>query len=299
MRTTTQDTRKLVLIETPYRTGDRLRNLRYLAWCEYHSANLGEDPIASHGNCTAYYPENDESRKLGFEWRDRMAARADLIVYYTDLGDSEGAMRAFTLDVSMKRVVVERTLPESLMARFEAGELPPGSMARVPSDLLRSSRRSRSPRIYVAGPFRSTSAWQIERNIYRAERLGLVITRMGGIPVIPHSMYRYYHGELSVDQLVAMGLSLMETCAAVAVDVSHAEAQNSDGTVGEIKEAIRNGQPVFYDEMCLADRGEAGQIADDSGNLVLTVGPSGPEGKSGLQHWITTGWAPRDLSFSL
>lgn len=38
----------VVMIESPYRNGDRARNLRYLAWCEYHSAEvLGEFPIAA------------------------------------------------------------------------------------------------------------------------------------------------------------------------------------------------------------------------------------------------------------
>lgn len=121
----------IVLIESPYRCGDRDRNLRYLAWCEYHAASLGEVPLASHGNCTAYWPEDDEHRAMGFAWRDAVRGACDHVAYYTDLGMSEGALQAEIRDVGAGVRRVRRRLPADLMARFEAGEHPPGSMRRV------------------------------------------------------------------------------------------------------------------------------------------------------------------------
>lgn len=120
-----------VLIESPYRNGDRNRNLRYLAWCEFDSASRGEFLLASHGNCTAYWPEDEEHRAMGFAWRAAFAEVVDQIVYYLDLGMSEGAKMAYNLDLATGRTTVIRYLPSDLLAKFEAGEYPPGSMRRI------------------------------------------------------------------------------------------------------------------------------------------------------------------------
>lgn len=121
----------VVLIESPYRNGDRSRNLRYLAWCELDSANRGELPIASHGNCTAYWPEDDEHRALGFEWRDAVRSGVRHVAYYSDLGISPGAKAAMKRDRAENIPYVVRALDPDLLARFEAGEHAPGSMRRV------------------------------------------------------------------------------------------------------------------------------------------------------------------------
>jgi hypothetical protein len=122
------------MIESPYAKGDRDRNLRYLAWCEYHSAEiLGEFPIASHGNCTAYWPEDDEHRAKGLAWRNAMRARCGATVFYVDLGMSGGMQFAKEADERTERWIIVRKLPTDLLARFEAGEYPPGSMRRIPA----------------------------------------------------------------------------------------------------------------------------------------------------------------------
>lgn len=138
---------ELVMIESPYRNGDRARNLRYLAWCEYHSAEvLGEFPISSHGNCTAYWPEDDEHRVKGFAWRQAVALRCDRIAYYSDFPISEGMRVAFERDQMASQalgmvqftntrrawpLVESRRLPIELFERFERDEYPPGSMRRA------------------------------------------------------------------------------------------------------------------------------------------------------------------------
>jgi hypothetical protein len=121
----------IVLIESPYRNGDRNRNLRYLAWCEYDATTYGENPIASHGNCTAYWPEDEGHRLKGFAWRDAMRAACDHVVYYTDLGMTEGQQLAELRDREAKIRCLRRALPPALFAKFEAGEYPPGSMRRI------------------------------------------------------------------------------------------------------------------------------------------------------------------------
>lgn len=125
------DQRPIILIESPYRNGDRDANLRYLAWCEFHSASLNEVPIASHGNCTAYWPEDDEHRAKGFAWRDRIRSVCNYVVYYTDLGVSPGALEAMKRDNDAGMRTVERRLPEDLLVAHLNGQSPPGSMSRV------------------------------------------------------------------------------------------------------------------------------------------------------------------------
>jgi hypothetical protein len=121
----------IVLIESPYRNGDRNRNLRYLSWCEYDSFLRGEVPIASHGNCTAYVSEDDESRAKGFAWRDVIRRACDYVVFYTDLGMSEGQQLAEQRDAEAGIKCERRQLPPDLLTKFAAGGVPPGSMRRV------------------------------------------------------------------------------------------------------------------------------------------------------------------------
>jgi hypothetical protein len=122
---------RIVMVESPYRNGDRDYNLRYLAWCEYSVAKDGDFPIASHGNCTAYWPEDDRHRMRGFAWRDAIASRADLIVYFDDLGLSPGALEAMKRDKAANRSVQRRRLPVELFTLFVEGKSPLGSMKRV------------------------------------------------------------------------------------------------------------------------------------------------------------------------
>ena len=121
----------IVLIESPYRNGDRNRNLRYLTWCEFHSASMGEVPIASHGNCTAYWPEDDAHRAMGFAWRDCMRDVCAYVCFYTDLGMSEDQQLAEDRDTRAGVVCLRRSLPFDLMSKFERGEYPPSSMRKV------------------------------------------------------------------------------------------------------------------------------------------------------------------------
>jgi hypothetical protein len=69
--------------------------------------------------------------------------------------------------------------------------------------------------VYIAGPFRGPTAWDIEQNVRNAEVFGLEIARLGGMPVIPHANTRYFHGQCN-DQFWLDGtLRLMEVCDAM------------------------------------------------------------------------------------
>jgi len=120
----------LVMIESPYRHGDRNTNLRFLAWCEFDSYMRGEHPISSHGNCTAYLPEDEESRVEGFAWREKVVSVCESVAYYTNLGLSDGMNLAMANDRKNGRKVKRRQLGPQLMWHYDRGEHAPGSMRR-------------------------------------------------------------------------------------------------------------------------------------------------------------------------
>lgn len=122
---------RVVMIESPYRESDRGANLRYLAWCELDSFRRGEFPISSHGNCTAYLPEDETGRERGFEWRNRIRWFCDEVVYYTDLTFTEGMRLAQEEDRKSKVCTSYRVLPPELMGLFRSGLYPSSSMRRI------------------------------------------------------------------------------------------------------------------------------------------------------------------------
>jgi ClpX C4-type zinc finger len=113
---------KKIVIESPL-AGDFARNKRYALWCARHCYLLGEAAYASH----LLYPqflddqvpeEREFGIEAGFAWADESLQR----VFYTDLGWSPGMKRAAD---RFPDGVVERQLPPELLAKFEAGEVPP------------------------------------------------------------------------------------------------------------------------------------------------------------------------------
>ncbi len=103
------------------------------------------------------------------------------------------------------------------------------------------------PRVYVAGPFRGATPWDIEVNVRRAEDLGLRIAKMGAVPVIPHAMYRYFHASLPDEFWIEATISLLHTCQAMVIDLPYEKVAKSIGTMGEIDDCLKLGRPIFYD----------------------------------------------------
>jgi hypothetical protein len=104
------------------------------------------------------------------------------------------------------------------------------------------------PRIYVTGKFRALTPYQIELNIRRAEDLALQVARLGGIPVCPHTMYRFYQHSLPDQFWIEATLSLLTTCHAMVVDQPYIYIADSVGTTGEIKLCTEKSVPLFYDD---------------------------------------------------
>jgi nucleoside 2-deoxyribosyltransferase len=102
------------------------------------------------------------------------------------------------------------------------------------------------PLIYIAGPFRAPTPWEIEQNVRRAEEYALSVAQLGGIPLCPHTMYRFYQNSLTDEFWLEAGLVLLRRCDAVVVTVPYPDSLKSAGTTAEIAEAESRGMPVFH-----------------------------------------------------
>lgn len=94
-------TKPIVIIESPY-AGDVARNKAYLQECIRDCLARGEVPLASHQMYTDALDDGDaEQREQGIEAGYALWDIADRIVFYEDLGYSDGMSRA------RKRVLAE------------------------------------------------------------------------------------------------------------------------------------------------------------------------------------------------
>lgn len=66
--------------------------------------------------------------------------------------------------------------------------------------------------IYVAGPFRAKTQWQIERNCRIADEASLEVWKAGHVGVCPHQLGRLYYGELCEDDVLCGLLELLSRC---------------------------------------------------------------------------------------
>lgn len=98
--------------------------------------------------------------------------------------------------------------------------------------------------VYIAGPFRAPTRWEVVGNIRRAEEVALQVASLGAMPLCPHTNTANFDGALTDGFLLEGTLELMRRCDAVIL-VSGWRA--SAGTKGEIAEARRLQLPVFYD----------------------------------------------------
>ena len=96
--------------------------------------------------------------------------------------------------------------------------------------------------VYIAGPFRAATAWEIEQNVRRAEELALEVARAGAMPVCPHTNTRFFHGQCTDEFWLAGTMELLHRCDAV---VAAYGWERSSGSRAEVAEADRCGIPAF------------------------------------------------------
>ena len=98
--------------------------------------------------------------------------------------------------------------------------------------------------VYIAGPFRGPSAWDIEENIRRAERLALEVWRMGAAGLCPHTNTRFFQNAAPDHVWLDGDLELLARCDAM---VMTPDWERSSGARAEHDFAKARGIEVFYD----------------------------------------------------
>lgn len=104
--------------------------------------------------------------------------------------------------------------------------------------------------VYVAGPFRAENAYQVALNIRAAEWQGYKVARMGAVPVIPHTMYRFFDGTLNDQYWLRATKDLLLRCDAIFLIDGWEE---SVGSRGERAAAEQVGIPIFEDDKRLKE----------------------------------------------
>jgi hypothetical protein len=67
--------------------------------------------------------------------------------------------------------------------------------------------------IYIAGPFRAPNAWEVEKNIRRAEELAFEVNSLGGcIALCPHTNTRFFNGTLTDEFWLEGTKELLRRC---------------------------------------------------------------------------------------
>ena len=104
------------------------------------------------------------------------------------------------------------------------------------------------PMVYIAGPYRAKHPYQIQQNINVAWAHGVEVCKFGAYPVVPHLSTMHMEGLATPEFFIEATLELMRRCNAVLICPNFADSQ---GTMGEIKEAERLGLPIFYSPFAL------------------------------------------------
>ena len=104
--------------------------------------------------------------------------------------------------------------------------------------------------VYVAGPYRGDTPWDVECNVRQAEQATLELAQVGFAPVCPHTMYRFFDKVLPDSFWLGATLELMRRCDAVFVTDFW---QLSLGARAEVADAKERGIPVFDDVTAIID----------------------------------------------
>lgn len=97
--------------------------------------------------------------------------------------------------------------------------------------------------IYVAGRFRGENAWEVEKNVRRAEEDALWLWKSGYAVVCPHTNTRFFNGAAPDEFFLEGDLDIMRRCDGVLMVRGWEE---SKGAHAERAEALCLGIPVFY-----------------------------------------------------
>src|SRR5262249_60930335 len=96
--------------------------------------------------------------------------------------------------------------------------------------------------VYIAGPYRASSEYQVLQNIRRAEEVALRVWRSGAACICPHKNTAFFGGAAHDSVWLVGDLEIIRRCDAL---VCVEGWQKSVGATGEVKLAREIGIPVF------------------------------------------------------
>jgi len=99
--------------------------------------------------------------------------------------------------------------------------------------------------IYIAGPYRAGSTFEVTHNIQRAREAAEEVWVAGGAALCPHLNSAYMDGLVDDEAFLEAGLVMLERCDAIRV-ISHPDGLRSKGTEREFVRARQLGMPVLY-----------------------------------------------------
>lgn len=97
--------------------------------------------------------------------------------------------------------------------------------------------------VYIAGPFRAPSAWEIECNIRQAEALALEVWRSGAVALCPHTNTRFFHQAAPDGVWLKGDLELLRRCDVL---LTTPDWERSSGARAEVQEARNHGMSIFH-----------------------------------------------------
>lgn len=100
--------------------------------------------------------------------------------------------------------------------------------------------------VYVAGPYRAKTPWEVEQNVRHAEDLALYINQMGALAISPHCMARFFDRQCTDEFWIEGFAELLRRCDAVIFLIGW---EDSEGSKYEHEKAAEWGIPVFYETM--------------------------------------------------
>jgi hypothetical protein len=96
--------------------------------------------------------------------------------------------------------------------------------------------------VYIAGPYRGASLWQVVQNIRRAEALALAVWRSGAACICPHKNTALFDGAAEDSIWLEGDLEMMRRCDGV---LCTDDWQRSAGAREEVRIAREAGIAVF------------------------------------------------------
>lgn len=97
--------------------------------------------------------------------------------------------------------------------------------------------------VYVAGPYRASTEYEVLLNIQAAERLALQVWQAGAACICPHKNTAFFGGAADDNVWLTGDLEIIRRCDAL---VCTSNWQSSIGAKGEVALAHSLGIPVFH-----------------------------------------------------